>query len=411
MQKKTKAAILAICLITIIVVSIFIVSLQKSQRPQGKEYQALAEQLLGEAKKEFEQIRGVSVRDVTLEVVNKSWVIENWGKAYADPEIAEIHREENIYKELFMIYQNDSLYEAKLEWPTAYYAAVWMGKMYIIQENFDITNTLWAESTLVHELTHIIQENYSLPQRATFDGTTALTAFTEGDGDFMANAFTNKSILTAYSTNSYSTQSPPVSLGLLLEDKIQPLLPYTVDRLSRFPYAYGKEFVKTLYDTGGWNAVNQTYANPPTTTEQIMHPEKYFAQEDDKTVTAPTVNGGWNLTRTDQFGEYFIRVMLSNWLYENEAEQASQGWGGDVMNYYEKSGDFLFTWSVAWDSVEDAHEFYVAFQDMMKSASAGNVSSDCWFAYNRYLTIQWNGTSTLIVSSPDQSSLLSVGAN
>ena len=61
--------------------------LLSNERPQGEDYRILAEQQLSEAREEFESIRGVSVREVTLEVVNQSWVVENWGKAYADSEI------------------------------------------------------------------------------------------------------------------------------------------------------------------------------------------------------------------------------------------------------------------------------------------------------------------------------------
>jgi len=400
---EKKKTVFLVCLIVILLVSVFSVRLLlSSERPQGEEYKILAEQLLNEAREEFENIRGVSVREVTLEVVSQSWVIENWGKAYADTE--EILREENIYKALFMISQDVSLYDARLEWTGLFSAAKWQGKIYVVEENFDVTDEFKVKSTFVHELTHILQETYSIPERpSTFDGDKALTSLKEGDATFMADIFKNHGVIpVSYSVTPEDGTSLSVPLVLMFSDEVQPSLPYTINKINRFPYHYGVEFVKALYAQGGWETVEKAYENPPNTTEQIMHPEKYFAQEDAQTVEAPSITGEWNLKKTDRFGEYFIQVMLDNWIFTDEAEQAAEGWGGDIINYYEKDDDFLFTWNIAWDSKDDAHEFYIAFQEMMYKTSAEKHNCSYWSANGRYISIQWNEKSTLITSSTNE---------
>ncbi|TET25634.1 MAG: hypothetical protein E3J73_05955, partial [Candidatus Bathyarchaeum sp.] len=295
MNLEKKKTVFLVCLVVILLVSVFSVRLLLSnERPQGEEYKALAEQLLSDAREEFEDIRGVSVREVTLEVVNQSWVIENWGKAYAD--FDEIRIEENIYKALFMISQAVNLYNVKLEWTGSFHAAKWQGKIYVVEEKFDVTNEFKAKSTFVHELTHIMQENYSLPTRTTFDGAKALTSMKEGDATLMADTFKNGGVVPP----SAEVRIPSTSS-----------LPESIDKLNRFVYRYGVEFVKALYNynDASWEVVNEAYANPPRTTEQIMDPKKYFAQEDALTVEAASVTGDWNLTKTERFGEYFIFVM------------------------------------------------------------------------------------------------------
>ncbi len=389
----------------ILLVSVFSVrELLSNERPQGEEYKILAEQLLNEAREEFENIRGDSVRQVTLEVVNQSWVIENWGKAYTDPEIDEILREEKIYKALFMIPQDASLYDARLEWTGLFHAAKWQDKIYVVEENFDVTDEFKAKSTFVHELTHILQETYSIPERpSTFDGDKAKTSLKEGDATFMADIFKNQGVIPIFwSVTPDAEKSLSVPIMLMFSDEIQPTLPPTISDLNRFPYRYGVEFVKELYDLGGWETVEKAYENPPNTTEQIMYPEKYFAQEDAQTVEAPSITGDWNKTKNDRFGEYFIQVMLNNWISETEAEQAAEGWGGDNFTYYERGDDFLFTWNIAWDSRDDAHEFYLAFQNMMYKVSAEKKNCSHWFADGRYISIQWNENSTLIISSANE---------
>ncbi len=401
---ERKNTVLLVSLVAILLVSLFGVRiLLSTERPQGDEYKALAEQLLEEAREEFEKIRGVSVREVTLEVVTTDWVIENWGKGYADPEIADILREENIYKALFMISQDDSLYQAKLDWTGLLHAAVWQGKIYVVEDKFDLTKKENAKSTLVHELTHIFQAEYSIPERPTsFDGDKARTSLTEGDATLMADTFKNDGVVpTLWSVTPDDETSLSIPLVLLFSDEIQSSLPDSIDKINRFPYRYGVEFVKELYANGGWEAVEKAYENPPKTTEQIMHPEKYFTQEDAQPVEAPSISGEWNLTKSERYGEYFILVMLE-WISEDEATEAAEGWGGDNLAYYERDDEYLFTWNIAWDSVDDAHEFYLAFQKMMYKASAEKENCSHWFANGRYISIQWNEDSTLIISSDNE---------
>jgi hypothetical protein len=383
---QKKKTVFLVCLIAVLLVSVFSVRLLLSnERPQGEEYKAVAERLLSDARQEFESIRGVPVREVTLEVVNQSWVIENWGVAYVDVE--ETAMEENIYKALFMVSQDVNLTEVQLEWTGMFSAATWNGKIYVVEENFDVSDEFKVKSTFVHELTHIMQAKYSLPARTTFDGSKALTSLKEGDATLMADTFKNGGVVPPSAEVNMPTSSS---------------LPESINKLNRFVYRYGVEFVKALYNSGGWEAVSEVYLNPPTTTEQIIHPEKYFAQEDALLVESASVNDDWNLKKTDRFGEYFIFVMLDNWLSIDDAEQAAEGWGGDFINYYEKGDDFVFTWNIVWDSKDDAYEFYSAFQDMLYNASAEKQNCSHWSAYGRYISIQWDGNQTLMVSSANE---------
>jgi hypothetical protein len=387
MNLEKKKAIIVSSLITICITAVLSSLILIDFGPHGEEYKALAEQSLIEAKEEFEKIRGVSVHQVPLVVVNQSWVIENWGVAYTDPD--ETRVEENIYKALFMISQNTDLYEIKLKWTGMFHAAKWNGKIYIVEEKFDVTNKFSTTSTFVHELTHIMQEDFSLPVRTTFDGSKALSSLKEGDATLMADTYRNDGVVPPQEDVVTSSSS---------------ILPESIDKLNRFVYRYGLEFVKFLYndDDKGWVAVNKAYENPPNTSEQIMHPEKYLNQEDGLPIVAISLNNDSNLTFTDCFGEYFIFVMLDNWLSTNDSELAAEGWGNDIFNYYQIGDDFLFTWDIVWDSNEDAQEFYIAFQNMIDKTSANKITENIFFANDRYLSIVVDENMVRIKSSTDK---------
>ena len=114
-------------------------------------------------------------------------------------------------------------------------------------------------------------------------------------------------------------------LVLLFGEQIQPSLPDTINKLNRFPYHYGVKFVKALYASGCWDAIEKAYTSPPNTTEQIMHLEKYFDQEIAKTVEAPSITGNWSLPERNSFGECFVFVMLDKWISEADDEKAAEG--------------------------------------------------------------------------------------
>ena len=218
----------------------------------------------------------------------------------------------------------------------------------------------------------------------------------------MADTFRGEGINPSVSSIIPDEEILTVPMLTMFSSEILPSLPPTINDLNWFPYRYGVKFVEKLYEMGGWEAVDKAYENIANTTEQVMHPEKYFTKEEAQKVETPSISGDWKLTKTERFGEYFILVMLNNWIPEKEAEEAAEGWGGDYLSYSELDDEYFFTWNISWDSNEDAHEFYIAFQKMMNETLAEKENDSRWFANGNYLSIQWDENSTLITSSTNE---------
>ena len=82
--------------------------------------------------------------------------------------------------------------------------------------------------------------------------------------------------------------------------------PRYIKRSLVLPYAIGAEFVISLRQKAGWDwkRINQVYADPPKTTEQILHPERYWKNRDypispKRHFRMPS---GWKILKTDTFG-------------------------------------------------------------------------------------------------------------
>lgn len=140
-----------------------------------------------------------------------------------------------------------------------------------------------------------------------------------------------------------------------------------------FPYTHGYEFVNYLFDGGDWSAVDGAYGNLPTSTEQILHPERY-PNDNPIPVPVPSLDavfsGDWELVDSGVMGEWYTYLILGHGedasarLGDFVAGEAAEGWGGDAYAVYydETSGHLAMAMDMVWDSPAEAEEFIDAFE-------------------------------------------------
>jgi hypothetical protein len=134
-----------------------------------------------------------------------------------------------------------------------------------------------------------------------------------------------------------------------------------------YPYTTGLLYVQQAQAAGGWEAVNDLLRKMPVSTEQILHPEKYAADEAPVAVTLPAdlatrLGTGWTVPLQDTFGELQLKIWLADGAsIGQEATDAAAGWGGDRLAVMQGPND---TWAVVmhtvWDTEADAVEFETA---------------------------------------------------
>jgi hypothetical protein len=129
------------------------------------------------------------------------------------------------------------------------------------------------------------------------------------------------------------------------------------DRLT-FPYWGGAFFIAQVHRTGGFALVNRVFGRLPDTTEQVLHPEKYFAAEGAVDIDAPPAPPGYSIASTGSLGELQIRSLLSEWVPAEDAITAADGWGGDRYAIVRAPGrPAAVVWITAWDDEESASRF------------------------------------------------------
>ncbi len=168
-----------------------------------------------------------------------------------------------------------------------------------------------------------------------------------------------------------------------LNDPTLASMPAVLRRQLEFPYAEGFSFVNEMYRLGGFEAVNTTITEPPASTEQVLHPDKYMANEAPVHVAPPgaftTLPGWWDRAYEQTMGELVMQVWAAGDEIPTETipglpidwphADAVAGWGGDRLVMFEntRDGSWAIVWRTAWDSAADAREFATRVEGLSPS--------------------------------------------
>ena len=137
--------------------------------------------------------------------------------------------------------------------------------------------------------------------------------------------------------------------------------PAVIRESMLFPYQEGLRFVRALYQQGGWDAVNRAYRDPPDSTEQVLHPERYLRNRDrPQAVEVADLSGrlgGWRSGVELSFGELDARLLLQGELAVTTAGAAAAGWDGGRLRTFQKGGSTALALRTVWDSTAEAGQF------------------------------------------------------
>ena len=229
---------------------------------------------------------------------------------------------------------------------------------------------------LAHELTHALQDqNFDLTKlplkvKDNDDLALATSALLEGDATVL---------MTQFYAEKFERSNLLGDLGAMLTQQTKNLqdAPTFVRELLLFPYQHGQKFATSLHMRGGMAQLNRALADPPTSTEQILHPERYLGNRDVPTpVTLPEPERkSWEMIWENVMGEFGIQQLLQSNLRAVESQMAAEGWDGDRYRVYESKpdGPAGFIWRSTWDTEQDAVEFEAAYRNRSKQRGIKQV--------------------------------------
>lgn len=210
-----------------------------------------------------------------------------------------------------------------------------------------------AEATLLHELVHAFQDqHFELGKRLVYqpmqgDALAALHTLAEGDATSAMLGAALKD--QGYDINQLSDEMLAERMKMTFQSQ-SPEVPSIIKRAALSPYIDGLAFVNELRRSGGWKLVDKVWADPPRSTEQLLHPEKHAAKETWRTFAAPAApRPECEIVYEDVVGEQGLRILFEEWVPSQDAAAAAEGWNGDRATVFRCGNDYGLFWRIAYD--------------------------------------------------------------
>lgn len=230
-----------------------------------------------------------------------------------------------------------------------------------------------AQVTVVHELTHALQDQHFdliRMQRHATDGSQqlALDFLIEGDAVFVEDSYIQT--LSKKERRRYFGDVQDFIEG----EDVPETAPYVIDLYFSAPYTLGEGYVAALDPSGGTSGRNRAFRHPPKTEEVLIDPLALQQHEPAKKVPRPKLHQGQKkVYGPEQFGVLTLYLILATRLDPRTALRAVTGWGGDSYVGFEEHGDACVRINVTGDRSSDTNELEDALRQWQAAMPDGAV--------------------------------------
>jgi hypothetical protein len=176
-------------------------------------------------------------------------------------------------------------------------------------------------------------------------------------------------------------------------------------------FGAGKSLASQLRYLGGAPALASALRAFPSTTEQLLHIDKFLEREPALPVHLPAKINDDELSASETFGELDVRSLLRAFGVPNAAEVAA-GWGGGRLGLYTSPlGQAITVLALRWDTVVDATEWRDAAARYAGAAFPGATPGDCppldrcWATASATVGAGVLGTAGVLASGPGADAL------
>jgi hypothetical protein len=287
--------------------------------------------------------------------------------------------------------------------------------LYLVVESVNMFAS--EEMVYAHEYTHALQDQHFgldryLDENLNADQSIAARALIEGDATLVMGAYQ----FTEITDNELQYVAYRASF---VEREVIDAVSPSLGVLTFFPYLEGSYFVYNLWVDAGfrWDRVDAAYDDPPISSEQVMHPEKYFARDVPQVVTlpdlGPVLTDGWREVDRDVLGEIGLLAWLFDHLDYEAAAAGAAGWDGDAYTLWlDGQGAHVLVVRTVWDAPGEAAQFFETFTDYLARRSLGvpeltlnEPGRRIWEYEGRANFLARAGDQVLIILAPDRAVL------
>lgn len=170
--------------------------------------------------------------------------------------------------------------------------------------------------------------------------------------------------------------------------------PFLIASFGLYPYKNAPDWLAKI-GADDSAAIAKLYADPPVSTEQVLHPSKFpmegprdYPRKIETPDVAAVLGDGFENVEDNNMGELMTGLLLAQLQqggkygpaflsvidmqtqgvgFKGAAKTASEGWDGDRYTAWAAKGSSAVTivWTSVWDTPEDAKEFYTTYGDLL----------------------------------------------
>jgi hypothetical protein len=242
--------------------------------------------------------------------------------------------------------------------------------------------TPFVRQILAHELTHALDDQHFTlhrPELDTADDETGFgfTALVEGDARRVEDAY-----FASLSTEDQQAAEQE-RLDLLAQHPELQRLPQVLLLLLQVPYSEGERFVLRVL-AEGQTRLDTTFGAPPTTSEQVLDPDKFLAGEGPIAVAPPEPGSGAPALNRGVLGSVMFAVLFD--AAGTSASPAVEDWGGDQY----------VTWT---DGARTCVRDVVVGDDAVATAHLGEALALWARTAGNGATVEQDGSGSLVITS------------
>ncbi|MGH9657847.1 MAG: hypothetical protein ACRD96_04835, partial [Bryobacteraceae bacterium] len=233
----------------------------------------------------------------------------------------------------------------------------------------DVGSADMREMALVHELAHALaDQNFRLERflkqaGRSDDGALARLAVMEGQASWLT-----AEVLARQRSDTLVGQA--AAIERLMESTasgaaqfpVFNTVPLYLRETLVFPYTHGMRFQHALVERLGQAAFAEIFRRPPASTQQILHPEKYFAGVLPSEPAPPRMarSRGFKSLAQGSLGELDHMILLRQYATRAEADEVAPRLRGGAYAVWERKSDarFVLGYVSEWDTEDVARRFF-----------------------------------------------------
>ena len=360
-----------------------------------------------------ELLRGLEfVESVDLRVVSRSEFRDD-GRFGGGNSPANRQLRAQVHEATFLLGEDESVVDAYDQLygdrVAGYYDAT--ADEIVVVANADRLDT----RTLAHELVHALQDQqFGAHPTDSRDARAAVTGLREGDARYVDTLYEERC------ETEWSCLPTP-------DDDAAGDYDRELFAMLYQPYADGAQFVHELRQRGGWEAVDAAYTDPPTTTEQTIHPDAYPDETAVSVAVTDRSGDEWGPVvgaENETLGELgaYVTLLASGavdtehhttadgpYSPRNYSHPATAGWAGDTFVPYTDGDRAGYIWKLRWDSPADARAFAASYREGLAGLGARAVGDGVYVVpdggFADAFRLERDGDTVVVTNAPTVSDL------